>query len=497
MFVLAAPWPGLAQTASQPRTCAGTSAGASGRPGAARHASPARRAEAARADIEAEAAHVETAADFVLGARLVRRGARVARRRAVAAGSRDARQRDGRLRRQPDRRPRHGRRHRAHRDGQRHDGHARRHARLLPAATACARSASTPPAPSPPIRATSISRRRGGIANFDARTNAGRDTTLAFTQRVGYEPFFNVFSQGTGGAPLPPGTGPGGSVPAAGLFERRSWNCSTSVSLDRRWGRSAGTSFGYAYRLQDFTGRRLRRQHVAQRDGRLPPPPRHRRAGARGLPLPGARLHGFGQHQPAHARPPDRGRPGNGEAALAPAQPLALGWPRARATSRPSASATRPAYDTWVPMGSARFRLTLSPTAYVESEYRRDFSLFQGVTDEVYATDTAYLRTGAHAHQPHLPDAGRHLQQLADACSPSGVTDTMDIYGATAQLRVLLSENVAATAGLLLLPPPLLESRRAPRGLPRRLQPQCRRGSASRCGCPLVGAPTAPPLTQR
>ena len=93
----------------------------------------------------------------------------------------------------------------------------------------------------------------GGIANFDARTNAGRDTTLAFTQRVGYEPFFNAFSQGAGGAPLPPGTGQGGTVPAASLFERRSWSSSTSGSLDRSWGRSAGTSLGYAYRLQEFT----------------------------------------------------------------------------------------------------------------------------------------------------------------------------------------------------------------------------------------------------
>jgi len=93
----------------------------------------------------------------------------------------------------------------------------------------------------------------GGIVNVDARTNAGRDTTLAFTQRVGYEPFFNAFSQGASSAPPPPGTGPGGTVPAASLFERRSWNSNTSVSLDRRWGGSAGTSLGYAYRLQEFT----------------------------------------------------------------------------------------------------------------------------------------------------------------------------------------------------------------------------------------------------
>ena len=93
----------------------------------------------------------------------------------------------------------------------------------------------------------------GGVVNFAARTTVGRDTTFGASERVGYEPFFNAFSQGASGAPLPPGTGPGGTVPAAGLFERRSWNSDTAVSLDRRWGRSAVTSLGYAYRLQEFT----------------------------------------------------------------------------------------------------------------------------------------------------------------------------------------------------------------------------------------------------
>ena len=174
----------------------------------------------------------------------------------------------------------------------------------------------------------------GGIVNFGARTNAGRDTTLSFSERVGYEPFFNAFSQGAGGAPLPPGTGPGGTVPAASLFERRSWNSNTSVSLDRRWGGSAGDVARLRLPAAGVHRRRLRRQHVAQRERRLPAPARHRREGARGLPLPGARLHGFGHHQPAHAQPPDRGRPGNARSSSRAAGASRSRWPRARATSR-------------------------------------------------------------------------------------------------------------------------------------------------------------------
>ena len=128
-IVLAAAGPGAAQSPPQAPPPAQTQAPPV--PDAARGADAARAGPAAPASDKEKAPHVEAPAVLV-GPGLVRRGARVARRRAVASGSRDARQRDGRLRRQPDRRPRNGRRHRAHRHGQRHHGDARRHAQLLP-----------------------------------------------------------------------------------------------------------------------------------------------------------------------------------------------------------------------------------------------------------------------------------------------------------------------------------------------------------------------------
>ena len=80
-------------------------------------------------------------------------------------------------------------------------------------------------------------------------------------------------------------------------------------------------------------------------------------------------------------------------------------------------------------MGSARLKLTLSPTAYVEGEYRRDFSLFQGVTDEVYATDIAYLRTGAMLTSRLSLMLGATYSNWQTPVA-SGVYDTMNIYGA-------------------------------------------------------------------
>ena len=146
-------------------------------------------------------------------------------------------------------------------------------------------------------------------------------------------------------------------------------------------------------------------------------------------------------------------------------------------------------------MGSARLRLTLSPTAYVESEYRRDFSLFQGVTDEVYATGTAYVRTGGMlTSRLHLMLGATYSNWQTPVAS--GVYDTMNIYGATTQVRFLLSENVAATAGYYYYYHRYSNPGALPEGFPAEYD-----RNAVRFGftvwVPLVGASTSQPLTQR
>ena len=334
----------------------------------------------------------------------------------------------------------------------------------------------------------------GGIANIGARTNAGRDTTLAISERVGYEPFFNAFSQGAGGAPLPPGTGPGGTVPAAGLFERRSWNSNTSVSLDRRWGRSAGTSLGYAYRLQEFT-----------EDDPGDNTSHNVTAGYRHRLGTGVRARADYRYQAldytdsaSTNRPTRNHRIEAGpemEKQLSRRRSLSLALAAGAGYIETAASATRQAYDAWVPMGSARLRLTLSPTGYVESEYRRDFSLFQGVTDEVYTTDSAYVRTGGRLTSRLQLMLGATYSNWKTPVA-SGVYDRLNIYGATTQMQILLSENLAATVGYYYYHHRYSNPGALPEGFPARYD-----RNAVRIGftvwVPLVGASTSPPITQR
>ena len=330
----------------------------------------------------------------------------------------------------------------------------------------------------------------GGIANLGARTNAGRDTTLAISERVGYEPFFNAFSQGAGGAQQPPGTGPGGTVPVAGLFERRSWNSNTSLSLDRRWGRGAGTSLGYAYRRQNFTTYDLgdsTSQNVT--------------AGYRQRLGTGVRARADYRYQTldytdsaSASRPTRNHRIEAGpemEKQLSRRRSLSLALAGGAGYIQAKASATRQAYNAWLPMGSARVRLTLSPTAYVESDYRRDFSLFQGVTDEVYTTDAASVRTGGMlTSRLHLMLGATYSNwrtPVASGVSRQAEHLRRDDADCKSCCRRTWRPRWAITTTTIATRTPARSPRDSRRGT---TATPC--GSASRCGSRSWGQPTSP-----
>ncbi len=90
----------------------------------------------------------------------------------------------------------------------------------------------------------------GAVATIGGMAKAGDSLTFNASERVGYEPFFNVFSQGATGCPLPPGAG--AAAPVTGLYERRSLNSNTIVSMTRRWSRSDSTQLSYSYQVQNF-----------------------------------------------------------------------------------------------------------------------------------------------------------------------------------------------------------------------------------------------------
>ena len=283
----------------------------------------------------------------------------------------------------------------------------------------------------------------GSVATVDAMTPLGRTLMFRAIGQVRYEPFFNVFSLGASGGTQP---GIGETVPAAGLFEYRSLISGTSVSLDRFWTQRDSTSLSYSYGLQQFTSqnygdnsshdvlveyrRRLARGVRAQAGYRYVDLDYTGSDGA-ALPIREHVIEGGPEIQMALSR---RRR-------LALALEAGVGY----IESTDAVNRER-YYHSWVPIGSGSASLGLSPVWSVEGGYRRRFSRLPGITDEVYTTDTVFLTT--HRLVTSRSDLwvgvtyGDWRTLLA-----SGVDETLNVYGASAQVSVALTAAVAATAG--------------------------------------------------
>jgi hypothetical protein len=158
-------------------------------------------------------------------------------------------------------------------------------------------------------------------------------------------------------------------------------------------------------------------------------------------------------------------------------------------------STDRQPYQAWVPTGSVSANLTLSPTSSVEGGYQRDVSTLQGVTDEVYTTDTTFLTTGGRVTGRTDLRVGATYSNWKTPVA-SGVNDTLNVYGAWLQVRVALTETVAATAGYYYYHQRYSNPADLPDGFPAEYN-----RNAVRVGLtvwvPLAGTPSRPPLTQR
>jgi hypothetical protein len=152
-------------------------------------------------------------------------------------------------------------------------------------------------------------------------------------------------------------------------------------------------------------------------------------------------------------------------------------------------------YQQWVPVGNASVRLNLSPSWSVEGGYRRDFSQFRGVTDEFYATDTAFLTTGGLVTSRTDLRIGATYSNWKTLVA-SGVNDTLNVYGGSLQLRVPLTAKVAASAAYYYYYHRYSNLAALPEGFPVEYD-----RNAVRVGLtvwvPLVGASPRPPLTLR
>lgn len=282
----------------------------------------------------------------------------------------------------------------------------------------------------------------GGSIDAVVKTPVGRSLGVSLTQRAAYEPLINVLSPGAGAGPVPPDMAP--PSPTSGLFERRSWNSSSGASLDSRWGRRDTTTLGYTYRVQEFTdedyGDNTWHDLIAS----------HRR-------LLSAHVKGGvdyryrkGEYVDSDAltRPTTEHRvEGVAEFVGAPSRRRSYSvLIAAGAGYLESVNTNGATYDSWLPTGRVRLSVNLSPTWLIDGGYQREISLFQGVTDEIYATDTASVKlAGMLSRRWSLQLGGTYSNWVTPVAS--GVNDRMDVYGASAGVRVLLSKSLAATAG--------------------------------------------------
>jgi hypothetical protein len=332
----------------------------------------------------------------------------------------------------------------------------------------------------------------GGFSTLEGRTTVGRKLTARASQRVGYEPLFNVFSPGAGSAPLPPGIGE--SVPATGLFERRSLSSNSSVSTDYAWTRRNSTSLSYSYRVQHFTDQDPgdNSSHGVMAD--------YRRRLARGVRTRVAYQYVDREYMVEDGtRRPTREHRMEGGPEIAKAldrhRHLTVSLSAGASHVEAIDSVSREPFSSWVPVGSGSATLDLSSIWSVEGGYRRSFSLLQGVTDEVYTTDTATVSTGVLVTTRADVRLGATYSNWRTSLAP-GVDDTLKVYGTSLQTRILLTGTVAATAGYFYYQHRYSNPGELPPGFPAEYDRHAVRVGLT-VWVPLVGSSSKPRLTTR
>jgi hypothetical protein len=329
----------------------------------------------------------------------------------------------------------------------------------------------------------------GGVVAVAAKTPVGRDLTFEASERAGYEPLFNVYSPGASGTPLPPEIGQ--ASPATGLFERKSVNSNTSLSLDRRWSRADSTSLSYSYRVQQFTnddyGDSSWHNVTAG----------YWRSVSREVRTVAKYRYENGEYidSTQFTRPTTQHRVEGGvefDSARSRRRHFKLSLTAGAGYLESVKSTSRETYHSWLPVGSGGVILGLSPVWSVEGGYQRDISLLQGVTDEVYTTDAAFVSTGGFVTDRINLRLGATYSNWQTPVA-SGVYDKMDVYGASLQLRFKLSEAVAATAAYYYYHHQYSNPGNLPAGFPAQYDRNAVRVGIS-VWVPLAGTP---PRTQR
>jgi hypothetical protein len=156
-----------------------------------------------------------------------------------------------------------------------------------------------------------------------------------------------------------------------------------------------------------------------------------------------------------------------------------------------SVNASGTTFTSWLPIGRASLNVDVSADWSVNGGYQRDLSLLQGVTDDVYTTDTAFVTTNGMLTRRLALTIGATYSNWVTPVA-SGVNDTMDVYGASVGFRFLLAKSLAATAGYYYYLHRYSNPASLPEGFPAEYDRQAVRAGVT-FYFPLAGTSSSPP----
>jgi hypothetical protein len=283
----------------------------------------------------------------------------------------------------------------------------------------------------------------GGDQSFNARTAIGRRDYFQFSQTLRYDPFFTLGafrSVGTAPAPTPTVPTPDAN-PTNGLTEQRSWLGNIGTSLRHQWSRRTSTEVGFGYgwvSYADGAAYDSRNQAVTATMIHSISRPVELRAGYR---------RGDGRFSQGPGVEPLPLRDDTGEGGLA----YTRAFSRTRRVSvaggggatyvRGIETSTRRPYEYWAPSAYGNARLDLGRSWTLTGDYRRGVAVLQGLTPEVFVSQTTMLSAGGY-FASWLETVFSTAYAVGQ--TGAGVGQQYDTFAAVAQWRIRLARGLSS-----------------------------------------------------
>jgi len=298
------------------------------------------------------------------------------------------------------------------------------------------------------------------------RTTVGRSTALDGSQTFGSEPFFSAFAPAANVST--PTLATQQAIPITGLFERRSRHARTSVSVAQPLGARHSLSAGYTYGTRQFS------------DDQVGDNSSHATNTGYAVAVSDAlRLRGDYQYTTFDLRAedslaaPQTDRTHRVEGGLdlqlasrgdRPLTLMAVAG-AARLESTGATDAAVPGATAWVPVATAGLGVPLGATWSIEASYRREFSLLQGISTQLFSNDASSLSLRGALTRRTAVLVGATLGDWR-VPNQSGRPERFRVYGVNLQVRQMLNNVLGLTAGYTYYQHRLADLETLPLGFP-------------------------------